>query len=141
MLIVTFNNIFHRYIKLGCVFAIKGKIKYTTLSENKNKVHSLWTFSFEVSIIRYYLPDMIHLFNITPNVFQGLELRFFAPLSTIFQLFCGGQFYWWRKRGTRRKPPTFRKLLTNFTKVSHNVVLSTPRHEWDSNSQLYSDSH
>ena len=32
-------------------------------------------------------------------------------------------------RNTRRKPRTCRKLLTN-------VVSSTPRHEWSSNSQL-----
>ena len=36
------------------------------------------------------------------------------PLSTLFLLFRGSQFYCWRKPEAQRKPPTYRKSLTNF---------------------------
>jgi len=44
------------------------------------------------------------------------------PLSTIFQLYRGGQIYWWRKpERAQRKPLTCLKSLTNF-KTSVDTV-------------------
>jgi hypothetical protein len=42
---------------------------------------------------------------------KGLGLWCLTPLSTIFMLYRGDQFYCWRNRSTRRKPPTCILLL------------------------------
>jgi len=75
------------------------------------------------------------MFNLFLQFKHLLRIVFwrFTSLSTISQLHRGGQFNWWRKLEYLQKPQT---TVSHWQTLSHNVVSSIHRHEWDSNSQL-----
>jgi hypothetical protein len=96
------KNIYHTLTLLCSLFFKKFESK-------QNMLISLSTLKINIWLYWYFLFPFLFPIEVR------LGLWCLMPLSTIFQLYRGGQFYWWRK-------PEYPEKTTDLSQVTDNFI-------------------